>query len=370
MASGPEMVAATLAGDRLESYRRRDVTLAHHPNVACVEPTNHCNYACSICPREPGAAKGCMDPALFDRLVAPELALCPSQRFWLHFHGEPLLHPELPALIRACSQNGFVTGLSTNGSVLDAAARSGLMRSGLNRLVVSLDAATAQTYRAIRGADRFNEVVANILELIEAKRRAGAETPAIQAQFIRHERNEAELEDFIAFWNRPGIESVYIKPLSSRCESIAAGAGTRPRQPCFVLWDSLVIRWDLSVTPCCADILGRIRLGSLKEARLMEIWNGEALQTLRAQHACGVFAGPCAACGDWVGESGFPGQEPVVLAPEQGDQVRGLPGRHVFIRRKADAGGTGRSSRPLSSPPGAAVPTTPAAPAAPATFGR
>lgn len=362
MESGTAMTAASPGADRLESYRRRDVTLAYHPNVACVEPTNLCNYSCSICPRAPGAAQGCMEPAVFDRLVLPELSLCPSQRFWLHFHGESLLHPELPALIRACSQKGFVTGLSTNGSVLDAAARDGLIRSGLNRLVVSLDAATAQTYRAIRGADHLGEVVANTLELIEAKRRAGSETPAIQAQLIRHESNEAELEDFIAFWNRPGIESVYIKPLSSRCNTVATGAGVedRRRQPCFALWNSLVIRWDLSVTPCCADILGRMRLGSLKDARLMEIWNGQALQTLRAQHADGVFAGPCAACDDWVGESGFPGHAPVFLGPEQGRQIRALPGRHVFLRCVAETREPGRPKRPQSSPLGASVPATPA----------
>ena len=81
------------------------------PRRVSVEVTNHCDQRCRLCPREAFTRPlGFMPRDLFAKIAA-ECARYDTV-LWLHFLGEPLLHRELPALVRDAKQAGVGQVLS------------------------------------------------------------------------------------------------------------------------------------------------------------------------------------------------------------------------------------------------------------------
>ncbi|MEO9253960.1 MAG: radical SAM protein, partial [Tepidiformaceae bacterium] len=73
------------------------------------------------------------------------------RRVVLHGIGEPTLNPSLPAIIDAVKSRGAYALFNTNGLLLRGRLLESLVRSGLDEVRVSVDAATPETYRLVRG---------------------------------------------------------------------------------------------------------------------------------------------------------------------------------------------------------------------------
>ena len=112
------------------------------PKKIYTEITTYCNLRCPMCVKCSPASnirEAMMPFVTFQRL---EEALGHADALVLNGIGEPLLHPDLPAMIemaRHSMAQGACIGLQSNGLLLDEAMASQLLRSGLNRLCLSLD---------------------------------------------------------------------------------------------------------------------------------------------------------------------------------------------------------------------------------------
>jgi MoaA/NifB/PqqE/SkfB family radical SAM enzyme len=73
--------------------------------------------------------------------------------------GEPLVHPEIVALVRAAAQAGVECGLITNGWFL-AEYLDALAAAGLKRLLVSIDSASMARHDSNRGLDGLHRRIA------------------------------------------------------------------------------------------------------------------------------------------------------------------------------------------------------------------
>ena len=131
------------------------------PVCLYLETTNRCNLLCTTCPRtyeelEPPAD---MSWELFTSIVdqVPDL-----QRAVLHGVGEPMLVKNLPAMVRYLKERGTYVLFNTNGTVLNESNGRALIAAGLDELRVSLDAANAKSYRAIRGKNYFDRILKNV----------------------------------------------------------------------------------------------------------------------------------------------------------------------------------------------------------------
>jgi MoaA/NifB/PqqE/SkfB family radical SAM enzyme len=56
-----------------------------------------------------------------------------------YFQGEPLLNTHLPEMISLAHQTGLYTIVSTNAQALTQEMAEALVKSGLNRIIVSID---------------------------------------------------------------------------------------------------------------------------------------------------------------------------------------------------------------------------------------
>jgi cyclic pyranopterin phosphate synthase len=121
--------------------------------------------------------------------------------------GEPLLRRDLPSLVAALAEKGWVRdlALTTNGILLADAAPE-LRRAGLHRLTVSLDTLQADRFKRLTRIDGLRAVMAGI----EAARRAGFAGLKLDSVITRGD-NDDELIPLVEFARSIGAEVRFIE---------------------------------------------------------------------------------------------------------------------------------------------------------------
>lgn len=107
-----------------------------HPLLVHVIPMRRCNLACTYCNEFDDFSKPVPLDEMFlriDRLGEMGTAIVTISG------GEPLLHPDLDAIIARIRKNGIMAGLITNGYLLVADRIQRLNRAGLEYLQISID---------------------------------------------------------------------------------------------------------------------------------------------------------------------------------------------------------------------------------------
>jgi MoaA/NifB/PqqE/SkfB family radical SAM enzyme len=191
--------------------------------------------------------------------------------------------------------------LNTTGLLLTEKTARALIKSGLTRLMDSLDADTRATYDRMRPGSDFSAVVANIENFLALRNKAGRRLPLLRLSFCRTSWNEAELEPFLARWSgRADFISVqaygrYPTPLDPGWPRTSWAAP--PEGLCAQPFKRLLVRHNGQVSPCCDASGAGISLGRLKSRSLAEIWQGPELAALRRALRAGDLTGPASACG-------------------------------------------------------------------------
>lgn len=108
----------------------------HHPLLAQIVPMRRCNLACGYCneydkvsqPVPLAEVRGWLD-----RLAALRTEIVTLSG------GEPMMHPDVEAIIAGVRARGMVAGIITNGTYLQERRIEGLNRAGLQYLQISVD---------------------------------------------------------------------------------------------------------------------------------------------------------------------------------------------------------------------------------------
>src|SRR5215831_4809263 len=106
----------------------RAFTSTDHPLLAHIIPIRRCNLACEYCNEFDDFSKPVPMETMFRRI--DKLAELDTSVITIS-GGEPLLHPELDAVIRRIRKHGMVAGLITNGYLLVAERIQRLNKAGL-----------------------------------------------------------------------------------------------------------------------------------------------------------------------------------------------------------------------------------------------
>ncbi len=113
------------------------------PSQISIDLTYRCNTCCIVCCQSgpdvcisPGKRAGheFLDKAAFEK-VLKEMRI--KQPTIYLTGGEPLLHPEAPAMIALARSMGFYVSINTNGILLEQYARE-LVKAGVNRVILSV----------------------------------------------------------------------------------------------------------------------------------------------------------------------------------------------------------------------------------------
>jgi MoaA/NifB/PqqE/SkfB family radical SAM enzyme len=126
------------AGRRLREARMlvRAFKSQYQPVAAHLIPTRRCNLSCGYCNEYDDHSSPIPTQTVFrriDRLAALGTGIVTLSG------GEPLLHPDLEAIISRIREGGMIATLITNGYLLTRDRIAGLNRAGLDYLQISID---------------------------------------------------------------------------------------------------------------------------------------------------------------------------------------------------------------------------------------
>ncbi len=176
-----------------------------------VEPTNQCNLDCVTCMRnvweEP---PGRMSEDVFQRIMEGVKAFQPTPTVFFGGFGEPLTHPRICEWVEQAHQAGAVVELITNGILLEEITVKRLMEAGLNRVWVSLDGATPESYADVRLGAALPAVIANLRRLKVLRGWMDASDPKLGIAFVAMKRNIAELPELVRLGKSLGADQFSI----------------------------------------------------------------------------------------------------------------------------------------------------------------
>jgi MoaA/NifB/PqqE/SkfB family radical SAM enzyme len=117
----------------------RSLVDTDHPLLAHLIPIRRCNLSCKYCNEYDDFSKPVPTELMFRRV--DKLAALGTSIITIS-GGEPLLHPDLDAIISRVRQHGMIRGLITNGYLLTAERIQRLNDAGLEWLQISIDNVT------------------------------------------------------------------------------------------------------------------------------------------------------------------------------------------------------------------------------------
>jgi len=166
-----------------------------YPKAVSMEPVgNMCQLKCPLCPvgaRSLPQAGRLMSLETF-KAVLDKLPFV--RTIDLYKSGEPFLNPKLTAMIGYASARGIRVVVSTHFS-FDRPAEffEDIATSGLERLVISLDGASRESYSRYRVGGDYDLVMSNMQRLTATKTRLRSRKPEIVWQFLVNKFNEHEI---------------------------------------------------------------------------------------------------------------------------------------------------------------------------------
>jgi len=273
------------------------------PFIVNVELTNHCNARCTMCDRPTMTRPtGYIEWGLY-RHVIDQAASFGIRRVNLNRFGEPLLHPEVASMVRYAKEKGIKeVSFVTNGMLLDERKASAIIDAGLDKITISIDGATADTFEKIRVGCKYPKVTENVERFLELRGRKGVAKPYVQISTLLMQDTLHELDRVIERW-RPLVDEIRLGPAlqygNVALNPLVPRSGlSRKPYPCSELFWRLIIFWNGDTTVCCEDINGALVVGNVRESSIRELWNSEKIRRIRRLHLKKEFSAlpVCEAC--------------------------------------------------------------------------
>jgi radical SAM protein with 4Fe4S-binding SPASM domain len=333
-------------------------------NYLFIEITNACNFKCTWCPDDiMGRKRGFMKKEkayrVLDEIAEKRSWLGPLYPVKLHQMGEPMLHPDLAAIVEHAESRGVPIELNTNCGLITEEKLDALYRAGLTNMILSYQTPDLESFKT-RKAPRikFEEYRDKVRLAVERKVALGARThlevDIMNTKYAdgyrivsEDEQALAFLEDWVAFaqslekkyglpprthdWERlrsfhfldqdengsryellPGVNLIW-----KRCHSwgnviqTAGAAGTfdpSGQQPpdahpaplrdtyCPAPYDQLVVQWNGDVTTCCTDYEGKTKTANVFAQSVEEVWRSDTLRRRKKDMLEGRLLDVCAKC--------------------------------------------------------------------------
>ena len=320
----------------------KPLTVASPPIHIQLEPTTYCNLNCASCGRSKYLTHFAhLSPEHFRAIVSQIRPL----KITFSGTGEPFMNPQIFTMI-AMAKDEFGCSINTtsNGTLLTEDLCEQIIRSRLDLLKISIDAATKETYYTLRRQDFFERILFGIRTLIELKKRHGVERPFIRFNYVISQENIDEIPRVLQLADTLGIDAIFFQFLwllgiEERRETLIGGltferyqhalkdaiAASRAcrvttnlrdmqrklplywqkyqstsvehHRICLLPWFSAYITQEGDMRPCCTCLHDYTTMGNLLESPLNEVWNGQKYQEFRRAIKAGKRPFPiCETC--------------------------------------------------------------------------
>ncbi|MCB4421660.1 radical SAM protein [Synechococcus sp. HB1133] len=235
------------------------------PNTISVNINNKCNFNCMMCD-VPGNNAKAGDLSIDDiQMFFSQITKIDEVKCCILGSGSEItLHPEWKKIVTLATSYFPDVILFTNGSTLVKNASDFILDSGITRLFISLDAASPQLFKKIRGHDLLEKIESSIDYITRQKNALNQNHPLLRVSFVNQIDNHHELDEFVQKWIHK-VDSVeiqdYVEARQFRDRNYIQNL--EPLTPeklekiseshCHYPFSYLSVWADGSVGPCCTS---------------------------------------------------------------------------------------------------------------------
>lgn len=269
------------------------------PATISIEPTNICNLQCPECPtgnKSSKVAKGKMELYLCQKLI-PQIK---DTVFFanIYFQGEPFINEQTIPIVELANKANIITSISTNAHFITDENSEAIVKSGLTKLIISLDGYNQGTYEKYRRNGSFDKVLRGMKAIKEAKERNHSKLPLVELQcllFKHTENHKKEIQDIgiqygadiVLFKTAQFYDEQNIEMLPSTKNSrynLTNGKleiKNKQKNKCWKMWCSCIVAWNGNVLPCCFDKNHTFTFGNCLNTDIKTIWFSEKYKHFR-----------------------------------------------------------------------------------------
>ena len=262
-------------------------TLDNYPPYLQIEPTSICNYRCIFCyqtdetlTKRANGFMGHMSLDLFKQIV--DQAEGHIEFISLASRGEPLLCPDIEAMLAYTRGKFLNLKMNTNASLLDERKAHAILQSGIQTLVFSADAAEPSLYGQLRVNGKLERVLANIRQFKQIQETHYPDSKIITRVSGVKFDDRQKLDDMEGLWGDLVNQVAFVS--YNPWENPYDASPTGVTSPCSDLWRRMFIWWDGKANPCDVDYRSTLSVGSLLESNLSELWQSQGYYDLREAH--------------------------------------------------------------------------------------
>jgi radical SAM protein with 4Fe4S-binding SPASM domain len=214
--------------------------------------------------------------------------------------GEPLLHPDYIKMLKYAN-NAEVAGrieIFTNAVLLTREISDGLIKYGMNKMIISIEALSDEGYYEICGRHiDFPDLIDNLKYLYENKSDTLIMHIKIADMGLRgKDDTERFFQIFGDICDEISVDHIVPIPVESAARAILANMKNEnldktkgwdkiaDRKVCPFIFTSLLIQHDMRVLQCNRDIWCEESLGDVRTQSLSDIWNGDKHTNLCLSH--------------------------------------------------------------------------------------
>ncbi len=273
------------------------------PPRVLIDFATKCNLRCGMCPVWGSDDEAAVDSVegvmalenarkLLDQISVAKPLVHPC------LYGEPLLAPHLKEHVKQAKASGMTFALNSNGLALTEDLAQFFVDEQIDSIMFSIDAVTPDTLKKIRGIRKLALIEKAVFLMLKV--RGDRETPRIGVSFTIQEDNRHELDAFVARW--VGVVDVVRTGLVFEEGKFTELSVPKVRNACPVLYKTMPVHNDGTVTVCCLDGMRTTNMGNVFETSVREVWHGEQFTKMRYLHETGQWdAIPfCGTCNGWA----------------------------------------------------------------------
>jgi MoaA/NifB/PqqE/SkfB family radical SAM enzyme len=202
MSNSPERAEAVLRGKVVPPYEVE------------IQPSSICNVRCGHCfgkdykrlPNKLGDSEM--------RIVVDRIAEFTDNGFstevikFCGTTGEPLVNPAIRAGITRAKELGKKVIVFSNGVLINRYVGDLL---GVDKINLSLDAGTPETFRNLKGVDKFGDVINGLGYLLDKRRALGQNNPRVIASYVIGEKNLEDVDKVPELMSKLGVDDMLFR---------------------------------------------------------------------------------------------------------------------------------------------------------------
>ena len=290
------------------------------PLVLQLQTQSRCNAACRICPYADVSRRleqGTADTGLVERIIDDTAQGHECRSLVLMLQNEPLLDERVFQFVKRFKSLAPAKrcALVTNGERIDTFTTREIAESGIDQLVVSLNAHSEAVFNAInRGID-----YARVLRNIDGLLGHDVLKHKLVIRFALTRQNKREIPGAVRYWRARGAR-VAVRGLSNRVgllksyrefkssnRHIGLLRGASNEMVSFALrhvlpgcplpFFAMNVLFNGDVVPCCHDWNRNPVVGNVRQSSLRDAWHSSEFNALRRAVIVRDYADIPACCG-------------------------------------------------------------------------